>query len=150
LGSNAFYAVCSRAPMSNSNKTETAPGVSGEVDHFVYRVPKKNHGAMLQLNKQFSDIIVNEYGVIHSVFQLNGTQESMEGITNIAKTVSAAQDEEVWLELLFYRDRKHKAEVGEKMRNEERMGPLWQQSVNLVSPGTNFIMGEFSRLNLDK
>jgi uncharacterized protein YbaA (DUF1428 family) len=104
----------------------------------------------LQLNKQFSDIIVNEYGVIHSVFQLNGTQESMEGITNIAKTVSATQDEEVWLELLFYRDRKHKEEVGAKMQNEERMGPLWQQSVNLVSPGTNFIMGEFSHLNLDK
>jgi uncharacterized protein YbaA (DUF1428 family) len=136
--------------MSNSNTNEIAPGVSGEVDHFVYRVPKKNHDAMLQLDKQFNDIIANEYGVIHSVFQLNGTQAPMEGITNIAKTVSATKDEEVWLELLFYRDRKHKEEVSSKMQSDERMGPLWQQSMDLVSPGTGFIMGEFSRLNLDK
>ena len=74
----------------------------------------------------------------------------MEGMSNIAKIVSATQDEEVWLELLFYRDRKHKEEVGAKMRNDERMGPLWQQSVSLVSPGTDFIMGEFSRIKMDE
>jgi uncharacterized protein YbaA (DUF1428 family) len=136
--------------MSKSNKTEIAQRVNGEVDHFVYRVPKKNHDAMLQLDKQFSDIIVNEYGVIHSAFHLNSTQAPMEGITNIAKTVSATQDEEVWLELIFYRDRKHKEEVSAKMRNDERMDPLWQKSIDLVSPGTGFIMGEFSHLNMEK
>ena len=74
----------------------------------------------------------------------------MEGMSNIAKAISATQDEEVWLELLFYRDRNHKDEVGAKMRNDERMGPLWQQSVDLVSPGTEFIMGEFSPVKMDK
>lgn len=39
----------------------------------------------------------------------------MESITNTAKAVSATQDEEVRLELIFYRDRKHKDEVGAKM-----------------------------------
>ena len=29
------------------------------------------------------------------------------GMTNIAKTIAAKQDEEVWLELQFYRDQKH-------------------------------------------
>jgi len=72
----------------------------------------------------------------------------MEGITNIAKTISATQDEEVWLELIFYRDHKHKDEVGVKMRNDERMGPLWQRSMELVTQGTSFIMGEFSRLQV--
>ena len=43
----------------------------------------------------------------------------MEGITNIAKTISATQDEEVWMELIFYTDRKHKDEVGAKMRKDE-------------------------------
>jgi uncharacterized protein YbaA (DUF1428 family) len=74
----------------------------------------------------------------------------MEGMSNIAKAISATQDEDVWLELLFYRDRKHKDEVGAKMQNDKRMGPLWQQSVDLVSPGTEFIMGEFSPIKLDK
>lgn len=130
--------------------TEIAQGIGGEVDHFVYRVPKKNHNAMMQLNKQFGDIIIKEFEVAHLVFQLSNTEAPMEGITNIAKTVSATQDEEVWLELLFYRDRKHKDEVSSKMRNDARMGPLWQKSIDLVSPGTGFIMGEFSRLDVDK
>jgi uncharacterized protein YbaA (DUF1428 family) len=138
------------APMNKSNITEIVQGISGEVDHFVYRVPKKNHDAMMQLDKKFGDIITKEFGVAHLVFQLSSTEAPMEGMSNIAKAISATQDEEVWLELLFYRDRKHKDEVGAKMRNDERMGPLWQQSVVLVSPGSEFIMGEFSRLNMDK
>lgn len=134
--------------MNKLNATEIEQGIGSDVDHFIYRVPKKNHNAMMQLTKQFDDIIVNEYGVTHSSFQLNSNEAPMEGITNIAKTISASEDEEVWLELIFYRDRKHKDEVGAKMRNDERMGPLWQQSIVLVSPGTGFIMGEFSRQNI--
>jgi uncharacterized protein YbaA (DUF1428 family) len=136
--------------MSESNMTEIVQQNIGEIDQFVYRVPKKNRDAMLKLDKQFSDIITKEFGVAHLVFQLSSTEAPMEGMSNIAKIVSATQDEEVWLELLFYRDRKHKDEVGAKMRNDERMGPLWQQSVTLVSPGTDFIMGEFSRLKMDR
>jgi uncharacterized protein YbaA (DUF1428 family) len=136
--------------MSESNITEIVQQNIGEVDQFIHRVPKKNHDAMLKLDKQFSDIITKEFGVAHLVFQLSSTEAPMEGMSNIAKIVSATQDEEVWLELLFYRDRKHKDEVGVKMQNDERMGPLWQQSVALISPGTDFIMGEFSRLKMDK
>jgi hypothetical protein len=52
------------------------------------------------------------------------------------------------MELIFYRDRKHKDEVAAKMRNDERMGSLWQRSIELVSPGTGFIMGQFSRIKV--
>ena len=72
----------------------------------------------------------------------------MEGIINIAKTVSANQDEEVWMELIFYRDRKHRDEVGRKMQNDENMERLYKQSVDLLSPGSSFVMGEFSRLEI--
>ena len=136
--------------MNKSNITEIVQGISGEVDHFVYRVPKKNHDAMMQLDKKFGDILTKEFGVAHLVFQLSSTEAPMEGMSNIAKAISATQDEDVWLELLFYRDRKHKDEVGAKMRNDERMGPLWQRSVSLVSPGTDFIMGEFGRIKMDE
>lgn len=50
----------------------------------------------------------------------------MEGITNIAKTVSANQDDEVWVELIFYGDRKHRDEVDAKMRNDENMERLYK------------------------
>jgi hypothetical protein len=73
----------------------------------------------------------------------------MEEITNIAKTVLANQDKEVWMELIFYnRDRKHQNEVGTKMQKDENMERLYKQSVDLLSPGSSFVMGEFSRLEV--
>jgi uncharacterized protein YbaA (DUF1428 family) len=133
--------------MSKSNITEIEQGIGSDVAHFVYRVPKKNHEAMIQINKQFADIM-REHGAPHLIFQLNNTEAPMEGITNIAKTVSANQDEEVWMELIFYRDRKHRDEVGAKMQNDENMERLYKQSVDLLSPGSSFVMGEFSRLKI--
>ena len=93
--------------MNESNTTEIEQGIGSEVAHFVYRVPKKNNDAMMQLNKQFVDTM-RKYGASHLIFQLSNTEAPMEGITNITKTLSANQDEEVWLELIFYRDRKHR------------------------------------------
>jgi uncharacterized protein YbaA (DUF1428 family) len=133
--------------MSKSNITEIEQGIGSEVTHFVYRVPKKNHEAMMRLNKLFADIM-RKYGAPHLIFQLNNTEAPMEGITNIAKTVSVNQDEEVWMELIFYRDRKHRDEVGAKMQNDENMERLYKQSVDLLSPGSSFIMGEFNRLEV--
>ena len=133
--------------MSRPNITEIEQGIGSKVAHFVYRVPKKNHEAMMQLNKQFADTM-RKYGALHLISQLNNTEEPMEEITNIAKTVSANQDEEVWMELIFYRDRKHRDEVGAKMQNDENMERLYKQSVDLLSPGSSFVMGEFSRLEV--
>jgi uncharacterized protein YbaA (DUF1428 family) len=133
--------------MSKSNLTEIKQGIGSEVDHFVYRVPKKNHDAMVQLNKQFAEIM-RKYGAPHLIFQLNNAEAPMNGITKITKTVSANQDDEVWMELIFYRDRKHRDEVSANMQNDESMGRLFQQSLDLVTAGTGFIMGEFSRIRV--
>ena len=84
---------------------------------------------------------MKKYGAPHLIFQLNNTEAPMEGITNIAKTVLANQDDEVWMELIFYRDRKHKDEVGAKMQNDENMGRLFQQSLDLVTEGTGSSWG---------
>ena len=76
------------ACMSESNLTEIVQQNIGEVDQFVYRVPKKNHDAMMKLDKQFSDIITKEFGVAHLVFQLSSTEAPMESKSNIAKIIS--------------------------------------------------------------
>ncbi|MDQ3840149.1 MAG: DUF1428 family protein [Thermoproteota archaeon] len=133
--------------MSESNTTEIEQRIGSEIAHFVYRVPKKNHDAMMHINKQFVNIM-RKYGTTHLVFQLNSTEAPMEGITNISKSLSANQDDEVWLELIFYKDRKHRDEVDAKMQNDESMAPLFQQSLDLLSPGSSFIMGEFSRIKV--
>jgi uncharacterized protein YbaA (DUF1428 family) len=118
------------------------------VTHFVYRVPKKNHDTMLQLCKQSNKIFM-QHGVLqYDVFRLSNTDIPMEGFTNIANTISANQDEEVWIESLYYSDHQHMNEVMAKMQKDERMEPLMKQSFDLISSGTSFIMGEFDRLSV--
>ncbi len=119
---------------------------------------KKNHDAMMQLDKEFGDIITKKRnlrergGILHTwSFNLAVLEAPMEGMSNIAKIVSIPPKmRRFGWSFLFYRDRKHKEEVGAKMRNDERMGPLWQRTVSLISPGTDFIMGEFDRIKMDE
>jgi uncharacterized protein YbaA (DUF1428 family) len=133
--------------MNDSNPTEIEQGIGNEVDHFVVRAPKRNHDAMVQLGKEFADIMKKYDGPNPIYFELNNTEAPMEGITNIAKTVLAKQDEDVWLQLTFYRDRNQRDEVRAKMGNDESMGQINKQFMDLITPGS-MIMGEFVRLKI--
>jgi hypothetical protein len=86
--------------MSKSNGPEVEQETGGRVILFIYRTPKKNHDAMMRVNKQSVELF-RKFGVRLEPFQLTST-EAMIDFTSIAKTVSANQDEEeVWLELQF-------------------------------------------------
>ena len=72
-------------------------------------------------------------GVRIEYYQLAGreTQEEvdsskaagMEGIESIAKTL-AAEDEDIWMELQYFRDRNHCKEVYAKMMKDKSIEPL--------------------------
>ena len=78
----------------SKSKATGEQGIGSIAERVIARVPKKDHEANLQITKQFADM-VKEYGATYSVFQLNSTEAPMEGITNVAKTVSANPNEEV-------------------------------------------------------
>lgn len=42
--------------MSESNRTDIEQKIGSEVAQFVYKVPKENHDAMMQLNKHHEEI----------------------------------------------------------------------------------------------
>jgi uncharacterized protein YbaA (DUF1428 family) len=129
--------------MSKSNSTE-----AGIVTHFVYRVPKKNYDAMLQICKEAYDMF-KQHGTLHyDAFRLSNTDVPMEGFANIASIVSANQDEEVWIESIYYRDRQHMNEVMAKMEKDERTGQMMKQSMDLLPQGAKFIVGDFERLSV--
>ena len=109
---------------------------------FVYRNPIRNHDAMMQVQQEFRDIS-SQHGDTpgYEVFQLDKFGTEVEGITNIANTVSAKEDEEVWIEILSYRDRKQMEEQMEMCKKDERMGEVWQKFIKLVTPGTGLIVG---------
>jgi uncharacterized protein YbaA (DUF1428 family) len=119
------------------------------VSHIIYRVSKNNHDAMLQLCKEAYDML-KQHGILHyEIFKLSNNNMPMEGFENIANTISANQDEEVWIESIYYKDRQHMKEVMSKMEKDERMAThsnVFQQSMALLPPGAKFIMGEFERL----
>jgi uncharacterized protein YbaA (DUF1428 family) len=136
--------------MSKSNLTELKEGteIGSLIQHLVYRIPKKNHETMLEITKQANDIF-RKHGVLRSeAFQLTNTDVPMEGFMNISNIVSANPDEEVWVELQSYRDSKHLNEVIIKCGKDETMGRLYKESLELLTPGTNFIVGEFGRLSV--
>jgi uncharacterized protein YbaA (DUF1428 family) len=135
--------------MSKSDTEGVDKEVGSQVQLVIYRLPKKNHDAMVQICKQSNDMF-RRYGVLHyEIFQLDNTKSFGEmGMTNIYHTISAAQDEEVWVEFVYYRDRKHMEEVIAKMEKDEDMGRLYKQFLDLITPVTSFIPGEFNRLNV--
>jgi hypothetical protein len=69
---------------SSETEMEHRRDVGSIVQQFLYRLPKKNHEAMIQLEKKFADAFRRNGGLGYEVFQLNGTESMMEW-TNIAK-----------------------------------------------------------------
>jgi uncharacterized protein YbaA (DUF1428 family) len=138
--------------MSKPNVTEVEKEKEKEigniVQQFICRLPKKNHDPMMQIAKQANDITRKHGALRVEYFQLSSTENMMEDWTNISKTVSANQDEEIWVEQIFYRDSKHRDEYMAKCGNDENMNQLYKQSVDLLSLGSRPIIGEFSRLEV--
>ena len=136
--------------MSKSKVTEIneEEEIGSIVQQFIYRLPKKNHDAMVHLEKQFIDVFRKHGGLRFEVFQLSSTENMMKDWTNIAKTVSANQEEEIWMEQIFYKDSKHRDEYMAKCGNDENMNQLYKQFTDLITPGSSPIMGEFSRLEV--
>lgn len=112
---------------------------------FIWRIAKKNHDTLLTLDKPAKDTF-GKVGVRHEIYQLSNTKdpeaESM-GFTNITKTVSAKEDEEVWLELQFYKDSKHHDEVAEKMKNDKSAMELGKKFMEIITPGS-CVEGKFN------
>jgi uncharacterized protein YbaA (DUF1428 family) len=102
---------------------------------------------MMLFCKQFNDIF-KKYGILQwEIFQLSRT-DNMDGFTNISQTISANPDEEeVWVELLSYRDKKHKDEAMEKMKCDKNCEQGYRQFLDLITPGSKVIYGDFHRLN---
>jgi uncharacterized protein YpiB (UPF0302 family) len=99
-----------------------------------------------QLEKQFIDRFRRNGGLRYEVFQFDGTENMMEW-TNIAKTMSANQDEEIWVEQVHYRDSKQRDEFMAMCGKDENMTRLFKQFMDLITPGSA-IMGELKRLEV--
>ena len=55
----------------------------------------------------------------------------------------ANQDDEVWMEMYSYRDRKHADEVQAKIENDENMKPILWTIGDLMTTHSEGIIGDF-------
>ncbi len=113
---------------------------------YLQNSKKESYDAIIQLGKQADELFKRQGALRLEIFQLNNgkTYEDM-GFVNIVKTVSAAPDEGVWVELQSYRDRNNLDEISGKMKSDERAGQLGLQFMDLIVPGS-CIVADFNRV----
>lgn len=71
--------------MSKSNiveREQKKKEIGSHAQIFIYRVPKKNHDAIVQLNKQIKDSLPN-HGPIYSEFLYLSSTETLMDFVNI-------------------------------------------------------------------
>jgi uncharacterized protein YbaA (DUF1428 family) len=129
---------------------ETKSATPQESDYaqlFVFRVPKKNREAMQKLEARIVAMF-KKHGVMKSEFFQLTQHETVRGFTNLAETVSASPEEEVWVEIEHYMDREHRDQIFAAIRKDMPMLELFGQWYGLVTPGVNSVMGDFNKLKI--
>lgn len=127
------------------------------LQHFIYRVPKKNHDTIVQNLKQFVPWF-KKHGAKVEYYQLgrsetqyaidSAKQSGMDVMDSIDKALSTGveDDEEVWIEQQYFRDYKHCQDVYAKMMQDKSIEPLGNEFFSLVTQGKKMITGGFNRL----
>jgi uncharacterized protein YbaA (DUF1428 family) len=147
--------------MENKNESTREIEETGNfLQHFLYRVPKKNHDALVQNLKQFVPWF-KKHGARVEYYQLgrsetkaaidSAKQSGMDVMDSIDKALSTAADdeeneEEVWIEQQYFRDYKHCEDVYAKMMQDKSIEPLGNEFFGLIKQGKKMITGGFNRL----
>ena len=129
------------------------------LQHFIYRVPKKNHDAIVQNLKQFIPWFEKQ-GARVEYYQLgrsetdaaieSAKQSGMDVMDSIDKALFTAatevEEEEVWIEQQYFRDYEHCKDVYSKMMQDKSLEPLGKEFFGLITQGKILIIGGFNRL----
>ena len=124
--------------------SEKQSGIGSQIRLDIYKIPKKNHDALVKNQNQFVETF-RKHGCYYQSFQLNNDQKG-EGFTSMNDTVSASQDEEVWMDVEAYTDQAHMDNVISKIMGDEMALSIMKRFLDLLSPGFNPIRAEFRRL----
>lgn len=124
--------------------SEKQSGIGSQIRLDIYKIPKKNHDALVKNQNQFVETF-RKHGCYYQSFQLNNDQKR-EGFTSMNDTVSASQDEEVWMDVEAYTDQAHMDNVISKIMGDEMALSIMKRFLDLLSPGFNPIRAEFRRL----
>jgi uncharacterized protein YbaA (DUF1428 family) len=124
--------------------SEEQSGIGGQIRFDIYKIPKRNHDALVETQNRFVETF-KKHGCYYQSFQLSSDQKS-EGFASMSDTVSANQDEEVWMDMEAYQDHRQMDNVISEVMEEERALSTMKRFLDLLSPGFSPIRAEFRRL----
>lgn len=124
--------------------SEKQSSIGSQIRLDVYKIPKKNHDALVENQNQFVETF-RKHGCYYQSFQLSNDQKR-EGFTSMSDTVSANQDEEVWMDVEAYADHTQMDNVISKIMGDERALAIMKRFLDLLSPGFSPIRAEFRRI----
>lgn len=127
--------------MNNQEKDNDQNFVYAEF--MIARSPKKNNEALSTLEKKSAEMFRN-MNVGYDLFRLAGST-SWEGFVNISKTVTASEDEDVWISILSYRNKKHRDEFVAKMASDKECQQGYEEWARLLTPDSKVVTGEFDK-----
>jgi hypothetical protein len=132
--------------MSSTNTSSNLKGSRGHIEIYLYRAPKKNHDGMLHVNRQSRDFFTKHGASGFEIFSLTSKENLLEYV-NLSQTISASEDEEVWLEIQSYRDKDHVKELSESMKGDKSAELIYKQFMELITPGSIVSFGGFNKLD---
>src|ERR671918_198006 len=116
------------------------------LQHFIYRVPKKNHDTLEpNLRKFVPWFKKNEIRLEDHQLSNDQTMEAMESIT---KTPSVTEDEDIWIKLQYFRYQNHSEDGYTKMMQDASLKLLGDEFFYLITQGKIMMTGVFSELEV--
>lgn len=100
---------------------------------------------MVQVNRQSKDFFNRHSASGFEVFSLENRENVMEFV-NLSKTISASEEEEVWLEIQSYRNAEHVKEFTARMQGDKSIEPIYKRFMELITPGSMVTFGGFNRI----
>ena len=131
--------------MSITNTSSNKKGSRGHIEIFLYRASKKNHDEMVEVNRQSRDFFTKHGASGFEVFSLDSRENVMEFV-NLSKTISASEEEEVWLEIQSYRDAEHVKEFTANMQGDKSIEQIYKRFMELITPGSIVTFGGFGKI----
>lgn len=127
------------------DSSENNKDTKNYVEFVFYRVPRKNHELLLKVTTRLIELLKKE-NVSYECFGLNSS-EKIPGFINITRIIPINPDEEeIWINMVTYKHQQHRAEVVEKISKDKDCLDIYEEFMKLLTPGTEFINGEFRNL----
>lgn len=111
---------------------------------FLYRVPKENVDAFVQIQSEVAGIY-RRYGALGNVTFVASNLEAQYGFLAFDEAFTVAEQEVILIELATYRDRAHQDEVSRKLATDERSIMLYKKMLTVLDRKRQ-VYGEFEQV----